>query len=119
MAIEFTKAVPVLASLNIEATEKFYQEKLGFESVNNYGNYLIMQRQGLMLHFQLTNDKYLAENTSCYVYVTGVDDLYAEYAVAQVVHPNGKLTDQFYGVRDFSILDGDGNLIKFGQLIEE
>ncbi len=118
MTIEFTKAVPVLASLNIEATEKFYQEKLGFEVVNNYGNYLIMQRQGLMLHFHLTDDKYIAENTSCYVYVTGVDELYAEFEVAQVVHPNGKLADQFYGVRDFSILDGDGNLIKFGQPIE-
>lgn len=117
MAIEFTKAVPVLASLNIDATEKFYQEKLGFETINNYGDYLIMQREGLMLHFVLTDDKYIAENTSCYVYVKDVDELYAECEVADVVHPNGKLADQFYGVRDFSILDEDGNLIKFGQLI--
>lgn len=119
MSITFTKAVPVLASLNIEATEKFYQEKLGFETVNNYGNYLLMERAGCMLHFWLTDDKYIAENTSCYVYVTGVDELYVEYDAAGVVHPNGRLADQYYGVRDFSILDGDGNLIKFGQLAAE
>jgi catechol 2,3-dioxygenase-like lactoylglutathione lyase family enzyme len=118
MAIEFRQAVPVLASLNIPATEKFYQDKLGFKTINNYGNYLLMQREGLALHFTLTNDKYIAENTSCYVYVSGVDELYAECEAAGVVHPNGKLSDQFYGVREFSILDGDGNLIRFGQLSE-
>lgn len=120
MAIEFKKAIPVLASLNIDATEKFYQEKLGFETLDNYGNYLVMKRGNFVLHFWSTDDKYLAENTSCYVDVTGVDELYAEYEKAGVVHPNGKLTNHDYGMRDFSILDGDGNLVKFGQpIIEE
>lgn len=115
MSIEFTRTIPVLASLDIHKTEAFYKEKLGFEMLNNYGNYLVMQRGEMMLHFVACDDKYIAENTSCYVYLQGIDELYAEYEAAGVVHPNGKLQDQFYGLRDFSILDGDGNLIKFGQ----
>ena len=34
---------------------------------------------------------------------------------AGVVHPNGPLTDQPWGLREFAVLDGDGNMIKFGQ----
>lgn len=119
MAVKFTKAIPVLASLNIAATETFYQEKLGFQTISNYGNYLIMRRGAFVLHFWHCQDKYIAENTSCYVDAQGVDELYAEYEAAGVVHPNGKLRDHDYGMRDFSILDGDGNLIKFGQAIEK
>ena len=119
MAIEFKRAIPVLASLNINATEKFYQEKLGFQTLDNYGDYLVMKRGTLILHFWSTQDKYLAENTSCYVDVSGVDALYAEYKVAGVIHPAGEIQNHDYGMRDFSILDGDGNLIKFGQPIDE
>lgn len=115
MAIQFTHSFPVLASLDIHKTEQFYQRKLGFETSMNYGNYLTMKRGALMLHFQACDDPYIAQNTSCYIYVQGIDELYAECQAAGVLHPNTSLTDQHYGLREFSILDGDGNLLKFGQ----
>ncbi len=117
MEIRFTRMIPVLASLDIHKTEAFYKEKLGFVVLNNYGNYLVMQRADCILHFVACNDRYIAENTSCYIYLEGIDELYAEYEAAGVVHANGKLEDKFYRQREFSILDGDGNLIKFGQAI--
>ena len=117
MTVQFTRTSPVLASLNIDKTEAFYQSKLGFTTVNKYGgDYLIMQRGDCVLHFNPCDDESIPQNTSCYVYLQGIDELYAEYQAAGVIHPNGKLDEKYYGLRDFSILDGDGNLIKFGQL---
>jgi catechol 2,3-dioxygenase-like lactoylglutathione lyase family enzyme len=120
MAIEFIRGIPVLASLNIDETEAFYRNKLGFVTWQNYGDYLIMERGGLVLHFQACDDPSIPKNTSCYIYLRGVEELYAEYKAAGVLHPNTpNLSDQFYGLRDFAILDGDGNLLKFGQPRED
>jgi len=111
------RAIPVLASLDIDATQRFYKEKLGFEPASRYPDYGICRRDGIEIHFWLTDDRRFPENTSCRVDVTGVDALYAEMKDAGVVHPNGPLTDQPWGMREFAILDGDGNLIKFGERI--
>lgn len=118
--IQFQHAAPVLASLDLDATVKFYTEKLGFKQDFIYPTYLGMSRGGMELHFWLCTDKYIAENTSCYVFVaSGVDELYAEYTASGVIHPNGTMSEQSYGLRDFAILDGDGNMIRFGQETSE
>lgn len=117
--ITFTRAIPVLASLDLAKTEAWYQEKLGFKTGGIYDNYLILYRDNFVLHFWLTTDKAFPENTSCYVDVEGVDALYAECEAADIVHPNGPLRDQPYGQREFAILDNDGNMIRFGEPISE
>ena len=53
--------------------------------------------------------------TSCRVDVVGIDRLYEEMSASGVIHPNGSLTDQPWGFREFAVLDNDGNMIKFGQ----
>jgi catechol 2,3-dioxygenase-like lactoylglutathione lyase family enzyme len=119
MSIIFTKAIPVLASLDFDATEAFYQQKLAFKTSYKSEVYLIMCRADLVLHFWACEDKNIAQNTSCYINVEGVDELYSEYEQAGVIHPhsNAKLQDQPHGMREFAIVDGDGNLLKFGQPI--
>ena len=47
--------------------------------------------------------------------MTGIDALYEEMTAAGVVHPNGSLQEQPWGMREFAVLDGDGNLIKFSE----
>lgn len=111
------RAVPVLASLDIEATQRFYDERLGFESVARYADYGIVARDGVQIHFWLTDDGDIPKATSCRIDVTGIDQLYQQMSTAGVVHPNGPLVDQPWGLREFAVLDGDGNMIKFGQLI--
>ena len=49
--------------------------------------------------------------------VEGIDALYAEMQAAGVVHPNGLLQQQPWGMKEFAVLDGDGNLIKFGERV--
>lgn len=109
------KAIPILASLNAEETIKFYTEKLGFTLHNNWDGYLIFSKDNIEVHLWPTNDEQVPKNTGCYVHVTNVDDLYAEYKAQGVVHPNGTLKDMPWQMRQFSILDNSGNIIHFGQ----
>lgn len=109
------KSDPVLASLDIEKTVQFYEEKLGFVRSYCDENYGIVQRDSISIHFWHCADKIFPENTSCYVYVTAIKDLYQEYTKAGVIHPNGSLDEKPWGTIEFAILDSDGNMIKFGQ----
>ncbi|MBT8183391.1 MAG: VOC family protein [Eudoraea sp.] len=112
------RAIPVLASLNIDKTVNFYKDKLGFDKVGwQDQHYAVLGRDKIEIHFWKCNDKIHPENTSCYIQVQFVDELYKEMKAAGVVHPNGPLKDQPWGMREFAILDKDGNCIKFGQFL--
>jgi hypothetical protein len=47
--------------------------------------------------------------------VTEIDKLYAQYEPLGVVHPNGKLEEKPWRMKQFSILDNNGNIIHFGE----
>jgi catechol 2,3-dioxygenase-like lactoylglutathione lyase family enzyme len=109
------RAVPVLASLDLDSTLRFYAERLGFEPVARYPDYATCARDGVAVHFSLTDDAELPKVTACRIDVVGIDRLYEEMSAAGVVHPNGPLRDQPWGMREFAVLDQDGNLITFGE----
>jgi DNA-binding transcriptional MerR regulator len=109
------QAIPVLASLDLEATQRFYADRLGFDPLFTYPDYAIADRDGIRLHFWLTDDADIPKSTSCRIEVTGIDALYEELTATEVVHPNGPLTAQPWGMKEFAVLDGDGNLIKFSE----
>jgi len=109
------RAVPVLASLDLDATQRFYAERLGFDRLFTYPDYAISGRDGVQVHFTLTDDPAVPRHTSCRIDVAGVDALHDEMQAAGVVHPHGPLRDQPWGMREFSVLEGDGNLITFGE----
>lgn len=115
MTTEIVKVVPVLPAQDIAATTQFYQEKLGFEVDYQDATYAMLHREGFALHFWHCPDRNIAENSSCYVYVRGIEALYAEYQAASVIHPNGPLEDKPYGVREFTVLDLNGNAIRFAE----
>ena len=110
------RAISVLASLDIRKTVSFYQEKLGFDKVGWLDDdYAVIGRDKVVVHFWKCDNRIFPENTSCYIDVEAVDELYEEMKAVGVVHPNGPLKDQPWGMREFAILDQDGNMIKFGQ----
>ncbi|SOD19742.1 bleomycin resistance protein [Pedobacter xixiisoli] len=108
-------AVPILASLNADETIKFYTEKLGFTFHNNWDGYLIFSKDEIEIHLWPTTDEEVPKATGCYVRVTEVDALFALYRQHGVVHPNGLLKNMPWGMRQFSILDNNGNIIHFGE----
>jgi len=115
----FKYAIPILASLDPVATIKFYTEKLGFIFHSDWDGYLIFSRDGVDIHFWTTDNPEFPKNTGCYVNVTEVDRLYQEYEPLGIIHPEGKLTDMPWEMRQFSILDNNGNIIHFGEDISE
>jgi hypothetical protein len=62
-----------------------------------------------------TKDLAIPKNTGCYVNVSEVDKLYAEYLKHDIIHPNGALKEMEWGMKQFSILDNNGNIIHFGE----
>jgi DNA-binding transcriptional MerR regulator len=116
--ITLQRALPVLASLDLEATQRFYADKIGFTPVARYPDYAICARDGVQLHFWLTDDADIPKETSCRIDVLGIEALYEEMTASGVVHPNGPLRQQPWGFKEFAVLDSDGNLIKFGERMD-
>lgn len=112
-------AVPMLASLDEEASVKFYTETLGFTFHSAWDGYLIFSRDGVFIHLWPTKDPEHPKANGCYVNVDAVDELYAELEPKGIIHPDGALQDMPWGMRQFSILDNNGNIIHFGEDIQE
>ena len=113
------RAIPLLASLDLDRTLTFYAEKLGFDvEIFHVDDAAGVERDGVQIHFWKCDDRHIAENTSCRIEVEGIDTLYEEVLPQGVVHPNGPLEDQPWGFREFAVLDCDGNLITFVQAID-
>jgi catechol 2,3-dioxygenase-like lactoylglutathione lyase family enzyme len=110
----FISAVPKLASMDIQRSIAFY-EKLGFAESAYYPDYGIVEQDGVQIHFWLCTDPAVPKATGCRINVSGVDELFATYSKLGVIHPNDPLTLKPWGLREFSILDVDGNLVTFAE----
>lgn len=112
-----TKACPLLASANIAASLSWYRDKLGFAVRLELEEYGIAERDHVELHFWLCRDRHIAENTSAYVRVEGIDDM---HQAMQLASEGGKITqvsDRSWGMREFYVIDPDGNLLRFGEQV--
>jgi hypothetical protein len=112
------KAIPLFASLNMDETEGFYRDKLGFVPRSRYGDdYLIMSRDAVMLNFWPCKDRHIAENTSAYFNVTNIEALYDDF---QKLGPDTRMTKVKtfdYGMKEFHVWDVHGNLLRFGEAV--
>ncbi len=112
----FLSASPKLLTRDLARTADFYMQHVGFEISSMYGDYLIMRRGDVSLHFGLwpeTDPK--TNQCSAYIYVRGVDTLYEQCKAEGILRQNAWLQDHPYGMRDFSLIDPDGNLLTFGE----
>jgi uncharacterized glyoxalase superfamily protein PhnB len=82
------------------------------------GEFAVIERDAVQLTLWVANkpdvpgaEPFIAGTASCRIQVDTLDELYAEMTAAGTVHPNGPLQEQWWGVRDFAILDPDNNLI--------
>ena len=113
------RSIPILPSLNIDETHAFYVGQLGFSStVYQEHDYLIVRRHEMEMHFWLTDDKRLPENTSCYVRGGQVVALYDEYRARNVPKLSG-FTVRPWNMKEFYVIDPHGNLLRFGCAPEE
>ena len=134
-----TQTIPALPVRDAPKAVEFYCDKLGFEVLNHDGGFAVMGRDEAIVHLWEAGDEswrrresmeepvrsgaesFIAGTASCRIMVTGVDELYAEMAAAEVLHPvsKGGVDDTDFGTREFATLDLDGNLVTFFVWVEQ
>ncbi len=116
-------AIPILPCRSLPATVDFYR-RLGFEGdLHPHGNYAILTRGSLELHFFGFPDLVPGESiTGCYLRVADVDTIEKEISAAGLprtgIPRQDRLEDKPWGMREFAVVDPDGNLIRIGQILE-
>jgi catechol 2,3-dioxygenase-like lactoylglutathione lyase family enzyme len=106
------RSIPILASLDLAETLQFYREQLGFEG-QTFGDYAILRRDAMELHFWLAQDRIHPEHTACYIRGGQVPALHAEFA-ARGVPRLSAFEVRPWGMREFHLIDPHGNLLRFG-----
>ncbi|HEY7635023.1 MAG TPA: VOC family protein [Gemmatimonadales bacterium] len=115
-------AIPVLPSRSLSDTLAFFG-RLGFEGrIHSYGDYAILKRGTVELHFFTHRELRPAESSAgCYVRVSDVDSIHQEFASAELprigIPRQDVLEDKPWGMREFAIVDPDGNLLRIGQIL--
>jgi catechol 2,3-dioxygenase-like lactoylglutathione lyase family enzyme len=127
--VTFVASTPALPSRDVERSIVFYRDILGFEAIHTDDGFAVLKRDGARLNLWGATDdswqtrtdwarpvvsgaeSFIAGTASFRVQVEGVDELYARCVEHDVVHPNGKIDDTWWGTREFAALDPDGNLV--------
>jgi len=93
---------------------------LKFDEIGDYGDYLLVGKDGIEVHFFLFKGLDPAENYGqVYFRVNHIDQLHQTFLDNRIsIHPNGHLENKPWGQREFSLLDPDNNLLTFGQGID-
>ncbi|MGX1291211.1 VOC family protein [Bradyrhizobium ottawaense] len=95
---------------------------LGFEVTFEYGaplSYACLCRDVVALHLlAAARTKRLPGQGGLCIFVRDVDQLYAELS-GRGARPINQPEDRDYGMRDFDIVDADGNQLTFGMGIPE
>jgi catechol 2,3-dioxygenase-like lactoylglutathione lyase family enzyme len=116
-------AIPTLPCRSVSVTTEFYR-RLGFEGgAHQYdSNYAIFTRGAIELHFFAHRDLVPAESSAgCYIRVLDVDKIYnawlTNYLPRSGTPRMERLENKPWGLREFALVDPDGNLLRIGQVI--
>ena len=110
---------PILPVHDLRGARAFY-ESLGFKSgYGGAGDYDILRRGNLVIHLERRVDLVPATNrTSCYWRVGDADALYGDFAALALPREGepslGEPADEPWGMREFTLKDPAGNLIRVG-----
>lgn len=112
-----TNIVPKLPMRNKNATIAFYVEKLNFSIINDFGDYLLIEKDQIEIHFFEFTALDPTENYGqVYIRTNDINSLYQGFINNEVtIHPNAALQTKPWGQMEFSLLDPDNNLLTFGQ----
>lgn len=120
------RSEPILPARNLEETRAFYM-KLGFApwfQGRSWPEYEIVSRGQLVVHFFSAPQLAAAENEAgCYWRVKDADRLHGEFAAlglpAEGIPRLTMPCDQPWGMREFTLVDPSGNLVRVGHDLDE
>ncbi|NJM52519.1 MAG: bleomycin resistance family protein [Blastocatellia bacterium] len=111
---------PMLGTLNLQRTIKFYKKHLGFECLGIYPDkespcWASLWNGDVEIAFS-SYDKKLSMTGNIYLYVENVVEIWERLQdKVEIVYP---LKDFDYGMREFGIRDCNGYILNIGQNIE-
>lgn len=110
---------PKLPMRDKKVTKEFYINKLRFSEISDYGDYLLIRKDNIEIHFFEFKDLDPIENYGqVYIRTNDIDKLYQTLLENNIaIHPNGHLVPKPWGQKEFALLDPDNNLLTFGQNI--
>lgn len=103
-------AIPILPSADLDRTAQFYRA-LGLAEVERHEGYLLMHAGAVELHFTSGEDS--PSRSQAFLHVSDAASLWKRLK-SQEVAGLGPLEDQDYGLREFLVIDPDGNRIRVG-----
>jgi catechol 2,3-dioxygenase-like lactoylglutathione lyase family enzyme len=118
-------AIPILPCRSVSETVAFYKQ-VGFEGGphESDSNYAILRRGAVELHFFAHRDLVPAESfAGCYIRVRDVEEIYRAFSPCRLPRTGiprmHLLEDKPWGLREFAVVDPDGNLLRIGQVIHQ
>jgi catechol 2,3-dioxygenase-like lactoylglutathione lyase family enzyme len=121
---QYDLAIPILPSRSISKTTEFYK-RFGFQGGAHSFNsdYAILLRGDIELHFFAHKELVPSESfAGCYLRVLDVESIYSAFSVTVLPREGiprmGTLEDKPWGLREFAIVDPDGNLLRIGQVMQ-
>jgi catechol 2,3-dioxygenase-like lactoylglutathione lyase family enzyme len=115
-------AIPILPSRSLGDTLAFYR-RLGFDGViHGHGDYAIIARGTVELHFFTHRGLRPAESSAMsYIRVSDAEGIYRAFASAKLPQTGiprmDSIEDKQWGMREFAVVDSDGNLLRIGQVL--
>lgn len=116
-------AIPILPCRSVAATTEFYR-KLGFEGGAHEFNaeYAIFKRGPVELHFFTHRELVPADSfTGCYIRVGDVQSIFQAFSDSRLPETGRPRMDRLehkpWGLKEFAVVDPDGNLLRIGQVI--
>jgi uncharacterized glyoxalase superfamily protein PhnB len=110
------KAIPEFVLDRVSEGQEHYEEVLGFSVNYSQSNLAILDRDNFRLLLTQRTDQEQGTG-SAYVYVRRVDDLYEELK-AKGANVVGDVVSRPWGLREFHVLDPEGNHLTFAQTFE-
>jgi catechol 2,3-dioxygenase-like lactoylglutathione lyase family enzyme len=110
----FAKAIPILPSADLNRTVEFYRT-LGMVDIKRYEGYLLMQAGPVELHFSSIGG--MPTPGEAFIHVRDAGMLWKQLK-SQGASGLGPVEDQPYGLREFVVVDPDGNKIRVGSPIQ-
>jgi hypothetical protein len=89
-----------------------FNAHLGFVTTYHDGEFAIVERDGISLHFNVSED-----HSVCWIGVTNIEALYQHYLPTGAIQ--SPLTSQPWGMKEFFLCDPFRNLLLFGESIPE
>lgn len=117
-ASKLIEATATLRASDVTGLAEWYRDKLGFAITMSWGEpaeYARVQRDSVELAIGSLGVGFGPSST--YTIVTGVDALYEEF-LERGVQMGREISNAPYRMRDFDLLDPEGNRICFGEAIE-